>query len=198
MDYTTLAITKEALRVKEDVDDNLLVRVITAASRAVDKACGGSQQAANYFELETIANEEIKGQMDVAGKLLCWPHKSIIQAVTALSYRFTPLHGWTTVEVSRLTTDGRAVTAWTYLNTELRGPCFIRVSYTGGHAALVSDLPEDFVEAVSLLAARFYREAETGLTDSIGVAELGTLTYTKAWPQRARDMLFPYTRRVPW
>jgi hypothetical protein len=62
----------------------------------------------------------------------------------------------------------------------------------------VEDLPADLIELATLLAARFYKEAETGLNDAIGVAELGTLIYTKAWPIRFVAMLEPFIRRVGW
>ena len=55
------------------------------------------------------------------------------------------------------------------------------------------------VEAVSILAARFYREAETGLSDQMGVAELTTMVYTKAWPIRCEKLMNEtYKRRVGW
>jgi hypothetical protein len=53
-------------------------------------------------------------------------------------------------------------------------------------------------EMVAILAARFYREAETGLSDQMGVAEMAQMAYTKAWPVRVTDQMGPYIRRVGW
>jgi hypothetical protein len=49
-----------------------------------------------------------------------------------------------------------------------------------------------------VLAARFYKEAQGGLTDSVGVAELGMIMYTKALPVRFTEMLTKYLRVQPW
>jgi hypothetical protein len=54
------------------------------------------------------------------------------------------------------------------------------------------------VEAVTILTARFYREAETGLGDAIGIAELSEMVYTKAWPIRVTDLLTVYKRKAGW
>jgi hypothetical protein len=49
-----------------------------------------------------------------------------------------------------------------------------------------------------VLAARYYREAEGGLTDAMGIVEIGQLVYTKALPARVADMLKPFKRKIPW
>ena len=100
--------------------------------------------------------------------------------------------------------------------------CQVTISYTGGLGNCVSDadamvtplscatggayvaptlttgLPPDLVELVTLLAARYYREAEGSLSDVIGVAELSTLVYTKAWPIRLVEQMQPFMRKVGW
>lgn len=199
MDYTTLDVTKEAIRADKPKDDGLISRLVTAASRTADRLCGRSARALDYFKLETIANEELTGRTDVKGRITCWPHKSIVTAVTAIQYRFNPLEEWKSVETSLLTVkNGHEVVAWTSFSAFNRGEVMLKVSYTGGHAADTAGLPADFVEAVTVLAARFYREDESGLTDSVGVAELGTLTYTKSFPVRVKDTFALYTRWMPW
>jgi hypothetical protein len=81
------------------------------------------------------------------------------------------------------------------------GPCWVTISYNGGLGTLSDSaytIPDDLVDVTTLLAIRFYREAESGLTDAIGVAELAQMVYTKAWPTRVIEMLQPYKRFVGW
>lgn len=197
MDYTDLATVKGALRIENVTDDTLLQRLITAASRTVDRLCGQSDRATDYFKSETVTDELLSAQVDVNGHLIAWPHKSIITSACAMSYQLSPLQSWQTVDPTLLRTDGHDITAWTYLMRQ-RSKVLVKVTYVGGHSGSWSTLPADLVEATTVMVGRFYREAETGLTDAIGVAELGTLTYTKSWPTRVREMLYPYTRRMPW
>jgi hypothetical protein len=74
----------------------------------------------------------------------------------------------------------------------------VQISYTGGYADTFDNLPADLVEAATVLAARYYREAEGGLTDAMGIVEIGQLVYTKALPARVADMLKPFKRKIPW
>lgn len=197
MDYTTLVLVKEALHIKENPDDALIARLVSAASRAADRICTGSVQAVDYFKFEAVVDEQLRGVVDAKGKLLCWPHKSKIDSVSALSWRTTPMAEWIAVDSNRLVVDSPRVEAW-LTTTRIRGEVFAKVSYSGGHGTQVSELPADFVELVSLIAGRYYREDESGLTDAVGVAELGTINFTKSLPVRARDMIIPYLRRVHW
>lgn len=87
MDYTTLALVKEAIRTTKATDDALLTRLVTAASRATDRLCGQSDRALNYFLYEAVSAEELTGKTDVQGRITCWPHKSIIASVSAVQYK---------------------------------------------------------------------------------------------------------------
>ena len=208
MDYTSLTKVKLMLHSQtsgssgSSLDDTLLSTVvIPAASRAWDrkvtKAKDGS--AVNYFLLEAILNEELEGQITADGKVCCFPHKSEVQSVQAFSYQASIIQPVHTVDPSRIKVRSGKVIA--YPNTlSLQAPdkCDVTISYTGGSGSTVDDLPDDMVDAVTLLAIRFYREAETGLGDQIGVAELATIIYTKAWPIRCMDLLDVFLRRTGW
>ena len=86
----------------------------------------------------------------------------------------------------------------TRTNLVMTGKVFVLLDYAGGLAATTTDLPDDLQEVATMLSIRYYREAESGLQDSISVAELTQLVYTKAWPVRALDLLRPYMRRTAW
>jgi len=195
MDYTDLARVKRALGNTETGDDTLLGELITRASRAIDRKCCNAR-ADDYFAMAAVAGETLRNaQVDARGNLLCWPHKPVVTSIAALSYRSSPLSSWSDVNLDVVEVEGCRVTAWLKLP---RQKLTVLVSYTGGLGATVDDLPADLVEAATVLTVRFYREVKSGLTDTIGVAELGTLQYTKAWPSRVLDMLRPYMRVEPW
>ncbi len=196
MDYTTMALVKEALHVKENADDALINRLVAAASRAADRICTGSVEAVDYFKQEAVTDEMIRGIIGLDGKLLCWPRKSRINSVASLSWRTTPMAEWIAVDANRLAVDTPRIEA--YLTVRNRGEVLVKISYNGGHAATVAALPADFIELVSMIAGRYYREDESGMTDAVGIAELGTINYTKSLPVRVRDMIIPYLRRVRW
>jgi hypothetical protein len=218
MDYTTVERVKQEIHATLSYDDALLGKLVTAASRAFDRKCTGVPDAVDYFKLETVVGEVLKGQVDWQGSnILCYPHKPIITSVTAFSFSERIIDTVTVVDVLRIEADGPQVRVYpttfgaghiAYYPSARWGTypiggggiskVRITMSYIGGLGATTADLPEDLQEMVAILAARFYREAETGLTDQMGVAELGIMAYTKAWPIRVVDQMGPYIRRVGW
>jgi hypothetical protein len=179
-----------------------LALLVTAASRAIDRKCTGVPDAVDYFKLETVTGEVLVGQVDyLGGSILCYPHKPIITSVTAFSYQASIVDTAYTVDPTRIRASGPRVTAYPSNGASIGFPsrCDITISYIGGLATSGSALPSDLQECAAILAARFYREAETGLNDQIGVAaELSTMVYTKAWPVRVTEQIQPFIRRVGW
>lgn len=208
MDYTWLANVKAIMGANETAQDTLLAAKISEASRAIDRLVTGREDVADYFTSESVTDEILSSPknpiIDSTGRLICWPHKPIITAVTALAWRANPLEGWKNVDLPyMMVAGGRAVKVWQSFDQE---ECQVKLSYTGGLGTLTVDsggtvtntLPLDLVELATVLAIRFYREAMSGLTDSIGIAELGTLVYTKALPVRVQESLSRFTRNMPW
>jgi hypothetical protein len=195
VDYTTSANVKQALGADTTGDDALVARLITEASRTIDRHCaGGRLDSDDYLKLEAVTDELVSGQVDNHGSILCRPFKPLVTAVTAVFYRTSPMMEWKSVAVTNVTIDGHRVTVWAGVIG--RGKVEVKISYTGGLAATVSALPGDITNAADLLSVRFYREIKSNLSDSIGVAELGTLQYTKAMPVRLIEMLKPYKRAL--
>lgn len=197
MDYTTVTNVKNALHIATTGDATLLATLVTAASRAIDRYCTGAitADAENYFMQATVTDETLRGRAAVDGVLHVFPHKPNVSAVSALAYRFSPLEDWLEIATDYIAVEGNHVMAWSVGSP---GQPFIRISYTGGYSTLVTGLPADLVEAATLMAGRYYREEESGITDVIGVAELGQLIYTKAMPVRVKVMLAPFVRVVGW
>jgi hypothetical protein len=199
MDYTTLALVKQAMDSKETVQDTVLSSFITRASRYLDKLCTSQSNVANYFMTETV-NAEIltNGVIDFAGRLAVFPHKPVITAVSAIAYRYSLRQNWIDGDPLMTALLQDMVVFEGYLPSWDQG--YVKISYTGGLGLTVTDLPEDLVDLATTMTIRLYKEARTGLGDSIGVAELGMLVYTKAFPQRVLDMLnvANYARIAPW
>lgn len=189
-DYASLSTVKAALGSSETTDDNLLAVLITQASRAIDRYCAGVVGSDNYFARETLMDEPLPGVVSADGKLYCWPRKPIVESVNALAYRFDPREPWISLAAEYAEIDGYTVSIWGVPGG--RGTARVKISFIGGF----SPLPDDLVNAAVLLTVRFYKEIKSGLTDSIGVAELGTLQYTKAMPVRVVEMLRHYKRMV--
>ncbi len=213
IDYTTVQRVKDEIHAKATADDALLALLVTAASRAWDRKCTGVPDAHNYFATETIVGEVLAGQIDREGTIYCYPHKPIITSVSAFGYRRNPVEQTFTVDAVRTWADGPKVLAYPEnlyfpaawgvpyphnLFMPMPSKCQVIISYTGGLGLTTADMPADMQELVTIIAARFYREAEGNLADTIGVAELGTMIYTKAWPVRVIEQMQPYVRKSGW
>lgn len=205
MNYTTLAKVKAALGATETADDTLLAAKIDEASRTIDTTLCHADP--DYFKAETITGELVNGIITKDGAIVCWPKKVIVNSVTKFEYRLTPRTPWIEVPIDAVTINNkRQVTAWGVAGIR-SVPVFVRVNYAGGYGtetwsadptpvATLAGMPADVVDATTVLAVRFYKEEKTGLTDAIGVAELGQMMYTKALPVRVVEMLKPYKRIV--
>lgn len=201
-DYTTTTRVKQEIHSisGSSVDDPLLELLVTAASRAWDRLCTGTPEAIDYFISGSVVGEVLKGQVDyTGGMILCYPHKPVITSVQSFAYQENVVKTSYSVDVSRVEVDGPVVRAYpSSMPLAFPSQCRVTISYVGGLGATYADLPADLQEAVAILAIRFYREAETGLADQMGVAELGQLMYTKALPVRVQEIMQVYKRNVGW
>jgi hypothetical protein len=66
------------------------------------------------------------------------------------------------------------------------------ITYMGGY----SPMPLDITQAVTVMAARFYKEKDSGYSDVVGSAEMGTFSYKKAMPLDVKVIVDTYTRWV--
>lgn len=199
MDYTSFEQVKIEIGAHEATDDSKLAVYVTAASRSVDRYCTGVQDNSgdNYFAISTLTDKVVMGWMDSDGYVMTYLHKPTIISVASLSWRLTPRDAWTAVTSTDIITDGSPLVRG-YVTGYSASRVFIKATYTGGLAATTSALPSDFIENVAVIAARFYREGEAGVSDVIGVGDLGQLMYRKALPNRVMLFLSSYVRRIPW
>jgi hypothetical protein len=202
-DYCVLARVKQEMHVKSSgstVDDALLNSCITAASRAIDRYCTGTVEGDNYFASGSVTGEILAGQVDYLGtNILCYPHKPLITSVQSFTYQENITKTAYSVASGRIQIDGYAIIAYPVtMSVDYPARVRVTISYVGGLGTSGSTMPDDLMECCALLAIRFYREAETGVTDQIGVAELSQLVYTKAWPARVLHQLEDYKRAHAW
>jgi hypothetical protein len=203
MDYTSLALVKQEI-ISGGVPsissqfDALITRLISAASADIEEYCTQTRQpnCANYFKSESVADEILRGIAYVPdGNFVIWPHKPYISSVSAISYRVNPTHQWETADVNNVEIQGTSVLVWE------GGPSDqfqVKVSYVGGLGADLASLPASLIEAATVLAARYFKEASTGLPDTIGLSDIGVLTYSKTMPIRVKASLDRLKRVVPW
>lgn len=199
MDYTTLALVKAAMDSTETFQDSMLSYYITAASRMIDNLCTSQPDVQDYFKLETITDEVLTNAVvDYAGILTVFPHKPRITSITSLAYRFSMRDSWQNADLNWAMAVGEMV-RWEGSLPSGTSP-LVKISYSGGLAATVDALPKSFTDLATMLVVRFFKEARTGYGDSIGVAELGTLKYTEAFPVRLIESLQvgEWARMAPW
>lgn len=197
MDYTTLSRVTEILGAESRDDDALVGRMISEASRWIDRFCCGKVGVDNYFARETITDEITSGFVDGAGVVLCHPMKPKVWTVSAVAVKESPGDVWHELSVINAQVSGDYSVLVESGFGVPRARIWAKLSYEGGFWETTEEMAGDLMNAADLMAVRFYREAKSSLSDSIGVAELGTLMYTKAIPARVSQMLQPYRRWVP-
>ena len=228
MDYTDTPTVIQSLKsnfaenVNPDAISGYLPRLVTSISRDVDHYCTGvgADDAASddYFQQADVAGEILQAALDNHGELSCWPHKPRIRSVAAMAWRANALDTWHTLDVTGVRilgprvklTSNAGITPGSPISGLVRaqwagaatagqpGQVEVQISYNGGLGTDMAGLPGDFVVAVTDLVVRVYREERAGISDAIGVAEMGLLIYNKEIPVRISRQLRPYMRQAPW
>jgi hypothetical protein len=212
MDYTTIQEVTQEGRIKEvdgagaptnAAEKALLNRLITRASRRIDHHCTGRQtlDANNYFYSETKTAEPFVGWLNSYGDLTFYLHKPYITAVTAISW--TPDLGTAYADLSaadlaRCWIDGSPLITVRMGIASRPQKVYGKITYAGGLSATPAGLPDDLRGAATMLTLRLYRMGETGMSDEVGVTDLGTIIYTTALPIDVVNALLDYVRAAPW
>lgn len=199
MDYTTVAKMKAAMDSKENVQDLMLADYVTRASRMVDKLCTSQPNVSDYFKLESISDEVLtNGAINYAGTLAVYPHKPFIASISAMAFRFSLRDTWQVVDLAYTNIESDTVYFEGCLPQVEK--VYVKISYSGGLGATVDALPADLVDIATVMAVRIFKEERSGMSDVVGVVELGTLSYQKSWPARVIDLLNAggYARIPAW
>ncbi len=208
MDYTTVADCKNGpTRIKSATDDAFLSKLITQVSRDIDRYVTETPDISsnNYFLLEDVADEQLMGNIDYQQKLLFYPHKPLVESVSAVAYRVTPNDTWIVLDPTLCLVAGIEVSVWLKQVTfskiapaKLPTKVQVKVSYRGGFATTTAGLPEDLTQCATQLVVRAYHEYEGGLSDAVGTAETGMFVYNKQLPVTVKRKLELYCRPVGW
>lgn len=197
MDYTDLANVKSALGTALNTSDAVLAQYITRASRMIDDYLTG-YNGADYLTFENVTGEILLGRHS-NGRITTYPRKARVMAVTSFEYRVEPRQAWKAADVGGVFVLNNRVSCWADDGSLTPGQRLqLRLSYTGGLAASVAAMQANVVEQATTLAIRLYREDQAGVSDVIGVTELGIPQYTKAIPERVKAGLQPLVRVIPW
>ena len=200
MDYTSLDEVHAAMQgdTTTTASDAILSSYITKASRLMDTLATGvtSDQSANYFMQENVVNEFLTNGVVGNGALTAYPHKSVINSVTSLSFKYHMKDAWTIADAASISPEVDSVYYEGWLPYSER--VYVQITYNGGLATAQPNLPQDFIDLATMIAVRLYQEARGNYTDAIGIAELGTMIYTKSFPARFLETLPMYQRTTPW
>lgn len=175
------------------VEVTAITKTLASASRMIDDM---TYYTGVGFNQET-RTESVKGYIQADGNILIPAKKPIIQSVTSLSIQNTPLDAPVSVPVANLDIDGYNITAYAQ-NTSYVPPLMARqvkvsLTYVGGF----NPLPDDIVRCAVVLAARFFKEKDSGFSDAIGNSDLGIMQYKKGAPAEVMAMLKNYIRFTP-
>lgn len=172
--------------------------VVAAASRLVDDA---TYTAAGAYAQQDWT-ETVEGQSLADGRIFARVTGRGISAVTAFSWQVYPDDTAQQVSLSALRWDDYEVWALpsglvlaTGEPSTLPAAAYLKhLLVTISYAAGYSPLPADLARAATVLAARMFKEGDTGFSDTIGDPALGVLTYKKGIPGDIAAILRPWRR----
>ena len=200
MDYTSLDEVHTAMQGDDTitVQDSILSKYITKASRLMDMLATGvyDYSSQDYFTKADVTNEYLTNGVISNGALTIYPHKAVINSVASLSYKYRLKDAYTIADTASISPEVDSVYYEGWIPYQER--VYVQISYNGGFASDEADLPPAFIDLATMIAVRLYKEARGNYTDAIGIAELGTMIYTKSFPARFLETLPMYQRTVPW
>lgn len=172
--------------------------VVAAASRMVDDA---TFSAAGAFAQQSWTETRI-GQARTDGSLFVEVSGRGVTAVTAFSWTYYPGGAALVVDPAAVRFDDYALVALpnAIINSDgvvstlpldpANKEVQVTVTYTAGYAPL----PADLARVATVLAARLFKEGDTGFSDVVGSTELGVVSYKKGMPGDLAVMLKPWRR----
>lgn len=188
-DYCSIQNVKDYLQISGTTYDNLLNTLVSSASKIVDNFC----EHPLSFNQETVT-EIVRARVDNDGNLVAAIGKPKLVSVSALAYRTNPSNS-VALDVALIEIDGFCLRHMGgNLGFVRNKPLKATVTYVGGY----SPLPQDLVHATIVLAARIFKAKDAGFADVVGVAELGTLQYSKVMPREIQKALQNLKRVAPW
>lgn|GEM_PF-3537357 len=172
--------------------------VVAAASRMVDDTtfCVPGAYAQQAW------TETVEGQATVDGRLAARVSGRNVTAVSALSWVLNPQDAAQVADLTAINWDDYTITLWPSASRTANGeplapppdPAQKRVLVTVSYTAGYSPLPPDLARAATVLAARMFKEGDSGFSDTVGNLVDGTLTFKKGIPNDVALILRPWRR----
>jgi hypothetical protein len=171
----------------------VMVRLVTAISRAIDNYC---QQA---FSAETYTADVLRGVVDRDGVLTCYPAVPVMSAPTVAEYRYGAAAGWLPLAAANAdVVEAKSGAVVRFLGSDLSSiraqRIQVRMSYTGGYASQAV-LPSDLAWYASALAWLTYQRRSAPM-DVTAVPEMGIVIRPGAWPVDIKQGLQEYVKVV--
>lgn len=116
--------------------------------------------------------------------------KVVMSDVTSVTFQATPMSEVLTLDLTKgwiLDNYFLKIAPENYIPTR-NG--LITVTYSGGY----NPVPDNIQWAVTNMAARFYKERDSGYSDVIGSADTGIFQYKKAMPADVKAVVLSYMR----
>lgn len=169
------------------VNGTLVANYIGAASRWFDSVSYNKLG----FAYEAVT-ETKQAYIDNDGYIVVPLSKPIVQIqnVTGVTFQPTPLDPVDTLNVSQAWIEDNYFLKIAPINSYSRRNGQAVVMYSGGY----NPVPDDIVQAVTVMAARFYKERDSGYSDVIGSTETGIMQYQKAMPADVKVIVEKYRR----
>lgn len=173
--------------------------VIGAASRMVDDA---TFTVAGAFAQQSWT-ETVEGQATTDGRIFALVSGRGVSAVSSFTWQGSPTDAAITIQAPSITWDDYRIYGWpggapvtstgSWAGTTPYPhykSLYVTVSYTAGY----SPIPDDLARSATVLAARLFKEGDTGFSDVLANQDLGILQYKKGIPRDVEVLLRPWKR----
>ncbi|MCO7177019.1 hypothetical protein ACFP7A_01225 [Sporolactobacillus kofuensis] len=175
------------------LDATLFPDVVEAASRLVDDL---TLTPAEGWTYESVSAETHKVKADKNGDLTFSLNKTPVNAIQAISYQGMPFDDVYNIAPERAWFDDGSYIIHVFTGRDVPSlpltMAKVTVTYTGGYTP--DTMPADIKRSTAMLAARLWKEKDSGYSDVIGNTDFGILQYTQAAPKDVLAMLQRHKR----
>lgn len=167
--------------------------VVESASRMVDDL---TWTPAEGWAYESVSAEMHKVKADKNGDLTFALNKTPVNAIQAISYQGMPFEDVYNIVPERAWFEDGSYIVHVFTGRDVPSLPLtlakVTVTYAGGYTP--DTMPADIKRSTASIAARLWKEKDSGFSDMIGNQEMGTFIYSKAVPPDVISMLQRHKR----
>ena len=184
---TVSAISNAHVAGSPVVNGTLVTNYVSAASRWFDAVTYNT----TGFAFESITDTKI-GNLDNDGTLLVPLSKPLVLMPNVVSVTFQPTVSdpVDTLDITKAWIESKYMLRIAVSKDYYPRQGMATVNYSGGY----NPIPDDITQAVTVIAARMYKQRDSGYSDVIGSADTGLMQYTKAVPPDVKLIMNKYRR----